>query len=101
LIKEDLSTKIVHLESNVHKHKEMLVAIQSMQPNIFPKLDLDNFEVAQQYVKASGLRTCREIRSNDLSLPSGMYWIDPDGQGVGDDAIFVHCDMTTGNLLII
>jgi thiamine kinase-like enzyme len=30
-----------------------------------------------------------------------MYWIDPDGQGVGDDAIFVHCDMTTGNLLII
>jgi hypothetical protein len=79
----------------------MLVAIQSMQPNIFPKLDLDNFEVAQQYVKASGLRTCREIRSNDISLPSGMYWIDPDGQGVGDDAIFVHCDMTTGNLLII
>ncbi|XP_046458291.1 uncharacterized protein LOC124205042 [Daphnia pulex] len=101
LIKEDLSTKIVHLESNVHKHKEMLVAIQSMQPNIFPKLDLDNLEVAQQYVKASGLRTCREIRSNDLSLPSGMYWIDPDGQGVGDDAIFVHCDMTTGTTSVL
>jgi hypothetical protein len=26
----------------------------------------------------------------------GNYWIDPDGQGVGDDPIFVYCDMATG-----
>jgi hypothetical protein len=25
-----------------------------------------------------------------------MYWIDPDGQGVGDGAIYVYCDMTSG-----
>ncbi|KAK4011383.1 hypothetical protein OUZ56_020497 [Daphnia magna] len=26
-----------------------------------------------------------------------MYWIDPDGQGVGDDPIYVFCNMTTGS----
>lgn len=42
------------------------------------------------------LRTCLEIRETDPSLDSGMYWIDPDGQGVGDGAIYVFCDMTSG-----
>ena len=33
-------------------------------------------------------RTCRELLLADpSSLKSGMYWIDPDGQGVGDDPI--------------
>ncbi len=41
-------------------------------------------------------RTCREAHLADPSLASGMHWIDPDGQGVGDDPIFVYCDMTTG-----
>ncbi|XP_046461360.1 uncharacterized protein LOC124207781 isoform X2 [Daphnia pulex] len=43
-------------------------------------------------------RTCLEAR--DSGLPefkeSGMYWIDPDGIGIGDGAIYVHCDMKTG-----
>ena len=26
-------------------------------------------------------RTCRQVRDGDPSLTSGMYWIDPDGQG--------------------
>jgi hypothetical protein len=25
-----------------------------------------------------------------------MYWIDPDGQGVGEDPIVAFCNMTTG-----
>ena len=41
-------------------------------------------------------RTCRELRATDPSLNSGMHWIDPDGQGVGDDPIYVYCDMATG-----
>jgi hypothetical protein len=41
-------------------------------------------------------RTCHEIHDNDPSLASGMYWIDPDGQGVGDAPISVFCDMSTG-----
>ena len=46
-------------------------------------------------------RTCRELRSSDPSLTSGMHWIDPDGQGVGDDPIYVYCDMTKGTKFII
>ena len=41
-------------------------------------------------------RTCKELNQADPSLVSGMYWIDPDGQGVGDDPIYVNCDMKTG-----
>jgi hypothetical protein len=25
-----------------------------------------------------------------------MYWIDPDGQAVGDAPIYVYCDMISG-----
>ncbi len=28
-----------------------------------------------------------------------MHWIDPDGQGVGDDPIYVYCDMTSGQIV--
>ena len=47
--------------------------------------------------KMSGTpRTCQQLRADDPSLPSGMYWIDPDGQSVGDSPIYVYCDMITG-----
>jgi hypothetical protein len=46
--------------------------------------------------KSAMVRTCRELRATDPTLTSGMYWIDPDGQGVGEDPINVYCDMTTG-----
>ncbi len=48
-------------------------------------------------VKNSLPRTCRDARAADPSLTSGMYWIDPDGQGVGDAPIYVYCDMAKGN----
>ena len=41
-------------------------------------------------------RTCSEIKSVNPDLDSGMYWIDPDGQDVGDDPIEVHCEMSSG-----
>jgi hypothetical protein len=43
-------------------------------------------------------RTCRELRATNPSLASGMQWIDPDGQGIGDDPIYVFCDMSTGKI---
>ena len=42
-------------------------------------------------------RTCHDAYAADSSLKSGMYWIDPDGHGIGDDPIRVHCNMTIGN----
>jgi hypothetical protein len=41
-------------------------------------------------------RTCREAHLADPSLTSGMYWIDPDGQDVGDSPIYVYCDIVSG-----
>ena len=41
-------------------------------------------------------RSCYETYQFDLTLGSGMYWIDPDGLGIGDDPIYVYCDMATG-----
>jgi hypothetical protein len=32
-------------------------------------------------------RSCREVRLADPSLPTDVYWIDPDGQDVEDDPI--------------
>jgi hypothetical protein len=41
-------------------------------------------------------RSCSEMKSANPGLNSGLYWIDPDGQDVGDDPIEVHCDMISG-----
>ena len=46
--------------------------------------------------KSATPRTCREVRDSNPTLTSGMYWIDPDGQGVGDAPISVYCNMTAG-----
>ena len=44
-------------------------------------------------------RNCEEIRLKDSTKESGMYWIEPDGHGIGDDPIHVFCNMTTGTIL--
>jgi hypothetical protein len=58
----------------------------------------------QNVIQSSGKsgipRTCRELRAANPSLSSGMQWIDPDGQGVGDDPIYVYCDMSSGKLIL-
>ena len=54
-------------------------------------------EISSKTTARSGRpRTCREAHLADPSLTSGMHWIDPDGQAVGDDPIYVFCDMTSG-----
>jgi hypothetical protein len=57
--------------------------------------------VIQSGGKSGFPRTCRELRAANPSLASGMQWIDPDGQGIGDDPIFVYCDMSTGKSFVI
>jgi hypothetical protein len=46
-------------------------------------------------------RTCHEINEANPSLDSGIHWIDPDGKGIGDDAISVYCNMTSGNFELL
>jgi hypothetical protein len=54
-------------------------------------------EISNKTSARSGIpRTCREAHLADPSLTSGMHWIDPDGQAVGDDPIYVYCDMISG-----
>ncbi len=45
-------------------------------------------------------RTCQEAILANSSLNSGMYWIDPDGQGYGDAPIYVYCDMSKGKRFV-
>lgn len=38
--------------------------------------------------------SCKSIHTADLTLPSGVYWIDPDGGDAGN-SFQVYCDMVT------
>lgn len=87
--------RVLELETGITEQEE-----SQLQTEILKVNSPNNLEIPTRSSGKSGNpRTCREIHSSDPSLPSGMYWIewiDPDGQGVGDDAIYVHCDMATG-----
>lgn len=87
-----LEAKVTRLEATV-KHQESLLNI--LQTDL-PLKAISGSAVIPFAGRSSVSRTCQELRAIDPSLPSGMYWIDPDGQGVGDDAIYVQCDMTSG-----
>ena len=87
-----LEAKVTRLEATV-KHQESL--LNTLQTDL-PLKAISGSAVIPFAGRSSVSRTCQELRAIDPSLPSGMYWIDPDGQGVGDDAIYVQCDMTSG-----
>ena len=44
-------------------------------------------------LKTPNPKTCDTILQSDPSMESGMYWIDPDGQGQGDRPIYVYFNM--------
>ena len=106
-----LETKMIELDQRDLQLENKLNELQSVRELILKRvleletateespIQTDSLEFLNRSSRKSGNpRTCREIHSSDPSLPSGMYWIDPDGQGVGDDATYVHCDMTTGSI---
>ena len=41
-------------------------------------------------------RYYKEIGHDHISIKSGMFFIDLDGLGVGEQAIYVYCNMTDG-----
>ncbi len=95
-----LETKVARLEAKVEQQESEIAALifkerEKDQSSSTKKFTM-SFELNQNYKRNAIFRTCQELRSSNPLLESGMYWIDPDGQGVGDDAIHVFCDMVSG-----
>ena len=100
---QQLRQNVQHLEGKV-QHLETKLMEQEMKsqmsPNVHLALKEDANLLGKQVEQRNAIsRTCRELSQADPSLKSGMYWIDPDGQGVGDDPIYVECDMATGECI--
>ena len=95
-----LETKVARLEAKVEQQESQIAALivnerEKQQSSTTKKFTM-SIELNQNYKRNAIFRTCQELRSSNPLLESGMYWIDPDGQGVGDDAIHVFCDMKLG-----
>ena len=80
--------------------------LKNSEPNGMLEEAVSNLEkkmAAQEGIidklKMPNPKTCDTIRQSDPSKESGMYWIDPDGQGQGDGPIYVYCNMSTGQAL--
>ncbi len=116
LLKEIVEEKVNHLEDENKQLKEIVTQLKTkigQQDSILTDL-LENRRQDKESLKlfsknvllenptsgksAAMPRTCREARLSNPALTSGMYWIDPDGQGVGDDPISVYCNMTSGKI---
>ncbi|XP_057379958.1 uncharacterized protein LOC130702306 [Daphnia carinata] len=84
----DLETKVGRLEAKIEKQDSLLAILEKGHHPL-----KDNVDINQPRRQIVILRTCHEIHVANPSHLSGMYWIDPDGQGIGDPPIHVHCDM--------
>ena len=98
-----LETQNAQLEVKVQDQARILTSLleaAELPVSTDSKLFQVKKEISMESTGRSGTpRTCRELRAIDPSLSSGMHWIDPDGQGVGDDSIYVYCDMTSGQII--
>ena len=105
-IKEILAAKIYQLEALERRMEQLELISHDLQQKKCPSTSYqshsENVQIARQSTETISTmpRTCRDIREAHPSQSSGMYWIDPDGQGVGDDPIVVSCNMTRSWLLL-
>jgi hypothetical protein len=101
-----LTLKVTRLETKVQEQETILNFLSQatelpVSPTGSKSIAANNRQNVIQSSGKSGIpRTCRELRAANPSLSSGMQWIDPDGQGVGDDPIYVYCDMSSGKLIL-
>jgi hypothetical protein len=118
LLKEIVEVKVNHLEDENRQLKEIVTQLKTkigQQDSILTDLlkyrhqDKESLKLFSKNIllenptsgkSATMTRTCREARLSNPTLTSGMYWIDPDGQGVGDDPISVYCDMNSGKIFL-
>ena len=78
------------------KVRDQEIRLQSIELSSFKVKSAANQRSTGVFVP----RTCQEARDSGLTefKNSGMYWIDPDGLGIGNGPIYVHCNMTNGIL---
>ena len=96
-----MTLKVTRIEAKVQELETILnFLLQKNELPISPtgskSIENHRQNIMQSNGKSGFPRTCRELRAAYPSLASGMQWIDPDGQGIGDDPIYVFCDMSTG-----
>ena len=87
--------KLEVLEGKVQQQEAQLIALKNGHPSRAVFVKNKPTEKKNTYY-----RTCLEMYEDDPSLVSGMYYIDPDGQDVGDGPIHVYCDMSISRRLI-
>ena len=99
--KEILAAKVHQIEALERRIEQLEMFshdIQQKKSFTSNKSVPENVGINRQSTGKSAIpRTCHDIREAHPSQTSGMYWIDPDGQGVGDDPIVVFCNMTAGS----
>ncbi len=88
--------RLEELELKVKEQESLLIALQTESKSVS---NAEGIEKSLSAGKSTIFRTCRETIAADPFLTSGMYWIDPDGQAVGDDPIYVYCDLNKGKRL--
>ena len=91
---EELELKVIRLEEKDLQH-ELLIKELLKEREVVCAIGQNSVGRSVSFP-----RTCRELRASDPTLTSGMHWIDPDGQAVGDDPIYVYCNMATGKLIV-
>jgi hypothetical protein len=92
---ENLLEEVKELKSKNHEQDLLLESYASLLSRVHHQLDKINL---LNKAGPNGVmpRSCYEVRMADPSLPTDVYWIDPDGQDIGEDPIQVNCDMSTG-----
>ncbi|XP_057368459.1 uncharacterized protein LOC130689540 [Daphnia carinata] len=75
----DLETKVGRLEDKVKEQDSLLAVLKNGHKPL-----KDSVDINQHHRYNAILRTCHEIYAANPSFYPGMYWIDPDGHGIGD-----------------
>ena len=95
-----MEAKIIDQELRLVNAADEIVSLKKQIQQLVQQQQQPISTATREKVVAFSPRTCQEAL--DSGLPeyknSGMYWIDPDGLGIGDGAIYVFCDMTTGQM---
>ena len=91
---ELLEIKVQQQDRHLHEHATRYRISREIEDTTSPNLVSEENQIKRN----SDPKTCWEAHVADRSLDSGMFWIDPDGSGRGDEPIYVYCNMTTGKL---